>query len=326
MAASDRGIPRGRRAVDHLRARRRAARARPRGRERRRRDRRRRRAARGLRGAVARVDPSASRRARSRRPSPSPPRRAGARADAAPRRGRAAAADVRRWLIAAALLARARDRRSTGAWARISERRARERAAADSAARALAERVRITDSIARVRRDSIVRDSLARSRQAGAASRLLPRATHRRTPATPPAPPATPCCSPSTTPSRALSWICNGRFARLPAATYGMESPSRFYQNRRRCVSRRAPAPTRCSRNCARGARSRRDSAASITFRSPSSWIPPFLPREVTPRLARFAARGLPVYGLRQPNGAVRLYFGAYANARAGGARRAGGA
>ena len=43
-----------------------------------------------------------------------------------------------------------------------TQRRAIQQAAADSAAREAAARVRVTDSIARVRRDSIVRDSLAR--------------------------------------------------------------------------------------------------------------------------------------------------------------------
>jgi len=36
--------------------------------------------------------------------------------------------------------------------------------------------------------------------------------------------------------------------------------------------------------------------------------------REAPARINRYHARGLPVYGLRQPNGTVRLYFGAYAN------------
>jgi hypothetical protein len=36
---------------------------------------------------------------------------------------------------------------------------------------------------------------------------------------------------------------------------------------------------------------------------------------DVRPRLTRYAARGLPVYALRQPDGTARLYFGAYASA-----------
>ena len=38
------------------------------------------------------------------------------------------------------------------------------------------------------------------------------------------------------------------------------------------------------------------------------------LARDLATRVVR-AARGLPVYGLRQPNGSVRLYFGAYGTA-----------
>jgi hypothetical protein len=37
---------------------------------------------------------------------------------------------------------------------------------------------------------------------------------------------------------------------------------------------------------------------------------------DVPSRLARFAARGQPVYALRQPNGAAHLYFGAYESPR----------
>jgi len=33
---------------------------------------------------------------------------------------------------------------------------------------------------------------------------------------------------------------------------------------------------------------------------------------ELSSRLKRFAGKGLPVYALRQPNGAANLYFGAY--------------
>jgi SPOR domain len=37
-------------------------------------------------------------------------------------------------------------------------------------------------------------------------------------------------------------------------------------------------------------------------------------PQDVAARVARFAAKGQPVYALRQADGTVRLYFGAYAN------------
>jgi hypothetical protein len=216
-----------------------------------------------------------------------------------------------KWLAAAALLAVLA---IVLYWSlgRVSERHARERAAADSAARVMAERVRITDSIARERRDSIVSDSLARVEAGGAGVDSFPVYT-----------PANPGDSASAagyavllskynTKSGAILDL-NGRFARLPAATYGMESPSRFYQNLAGAYTTRAGADSLLAQ-----LRGRRTLAQG--FGSVDNFPLAFLVdstvsvREVTSRIARYAARGLPVYGLRQPNGAVRLYYGAYAN------------
>jgi hypothetical protein len=175
----------------------------------------------------------------------------------------------------------------------------------------MAERVRITDSIARERRDSIVSDSLARV-EAGAGVDSFPVYT-----------PANPTDSASAagyavllskynTKSGAILDL-NGRFARLPAATYGMESPSRFYQNLAGAYTTRAGADSLLAQ-----LRGRRTLAQG--FGSVDNFPLAFLvdstvsAREVTSRIARYAARGLPVYGLRQPNGVVRLYYGAYTN------------
>jgi hypothetical protein len=195
---------------------------------------------------------------------------------------------------------------------KITDSRLAERAAADSAARVMAERVRITDSIARVRRDSIVTDSVSRAEAGGAGVDSFPVYT-----------PANPgdeasaagyavLLSKYNTKSGAILDL-NGRFARLPAATYGMESPSRFYQNLAGAFTTRAGADSllaqlRARRTLAQGFGSVDNFPLAFLV---DSAVPA---REVTARLARYAARGLPVYGLRTPSGVVRFYYGAYTN------------
>ena len=217
----------------------------------------------------------------------------------------------RRWLIATVLLVLLGFLVFWGS-GRIGERRARERAAADSAARVAAERVRITDSIARVRRDSIVSDSLQRLATGGAAVDSFPVYT--------PANPADSAAaagyavllSKYNTKSGAILDL-NGRFARLPAATYGIESPSRFYQNLAGAFVTRAAAESLLAQLRAR--RTLAQGFGSVDNFPLAFLVDSVVPaREVTPRIARYAARGLPVYGLRQPNGGVRLYYGAYTN------------
>jgi hypothetical protein len=199
-------------------------------------------------------------------------------------------------------------------WAsdRLIERRTRERAVADSAARIVSERVRVTDSIARVRRDNIARDSLNRLAAGGPAADSFPVYAPANVTDSANAAGYAVLLSKYNTKSGAILDL-NGRFARLPAATYGIESPSRFYQNLAGAfVTRRGAdsllAQLRARRTLAQG------------FGSVDNFPYAFLvdtgvpPRDVAPRLARYAARGLPVYGLRQQNGTARLYYGAYTN------------
>ena len=188
-----------------------------------------------------------------------------------------------------------------------SRRRAAQRAAADSAAEAAAVRARVTDSIARIRRDSIARDS---------ASRLA-------TDSFPVYAPANPGDSASAigysillskynTKSGAILDLF-GRFARLPAATYGMESPSRFYLLLAGAFPSRASAESLLVRLRVQGTLARDFGSVD---RYPLAFLvdPAVAARDTPARLTRYHARGLPVYGLRQPNGSVRLYYGAYAN------------
>jgi hypothetical protein len=105
----------------------------------------------------------------------------------------------------------------------------------------------------------------------------------------------------------------NSRFERVPAATFGMESPSRFFMLIAGAYQTRAGADSLLSQ-----LRARRSLAAG--FGSVAPFPLAFLvdslvrPQEVTARVARYAARGQPVYALRQTDGTARLYFGAYAS------------
>jgi hypothetical protein len=189
-----------------------------------------------------------------------------------------------------------------------SRRRAEQQAAADSAAAVAAARVRVTDSIARIRRDSITRDSL---------SRLATDSFPVYSPANPGDSAAAVgyaiLLSKYNTKSGAILDLF-GRFARLPASTYGMESPSRFY------LLLAGAFPTRASAESLL-VRLRVDGTLARDFGSVDRYPLAFLVdsavtlRDAPARLNRYHARGLPVYGLRQVNGSVRLYFGAYANA-----------
>lgn len=188
-----------------------------------------------------------------------------------------------------------------------SQRRAAQRAAADSAAEAAAIRVRVTDSIARVRRDSIARDS---------ASRLATDSFPVYAPANPEDSAAaigySILLSKYNTKSGAILDLF-GRFARLPGSTYGMESPSRFYLLLAGAYPSRASAESALVRLRVQGTLARDFGSVD---RYPLAFLvdPAVSPRDAPARLNRYHARGLPVYALRQPNGSVKLYFGAYAN------------
>lgn len=189
----------------------------------------------------------------------------------------------------------------------FSRRRAVRRAAADSAAAVAAARVRATDSIARIRRDSMARDSIARL---GADSFPVYSPANPRDSAA--AVGYSILLSKYNTKSGAILDLF-GRFARLPASTYGMETPSRFYLLLAGAFPSRAAAESLLVRLRVQGTLAR-------DFGSVDRYPLAFLvdsavgPREAPGRLNRYHARGLPVYGLRQPNGMVRLYYGAYAN------------
>ena len=194
-----------------------------------------------------------------------------------------------------------------------SRRSAERRAIADSAAAVAAARVRMTDSIARVRRDSIARDSLARLAAGGALADSFPIFSPANPNDSAAAVGYSILLSKYNTKSGAILDLF-GRFARLPASTYGMESPSRFFLLLAGAFPSRTSAESLLVRLRAQGILAR-------DFGSVERYPLAFLvdsavtPRETPGRLTRYHARGLPVYGLRQANGTVRLYYGAFANA-----------
>ena len=170
----------------------------------------------------------------------------------------------------------------------------------------------LADSVERVRRDSLVRDSVLRAASGSAAADSFPVLA--------PANAADSAASSSfaillakyNTKSGVILDL-NGRFNDVPAATFGVETPSRFfllvagaYQTRRGADS--LLLQLRGRKKLAQG------------FGSVASYPLAFLVDssvravDVRGRLTRYAARGLPVYALRQADGTARLYYGAYAS------------
>jgi hypothetical protein len=106
----------------------------------------------------------------------------------------------------------------------------------------------------------------------------------------------------------------NGRFYGVPAATFGVESPTRFYLLVAGAYPMRTGADSlllqlRARRKLAQGF----GSVAPFPF----AFLVDSAVRatEVRARVARLLARGQPVYALRQPDGSARIYYGAYASA-----------
>ncbi|MEO7181843.1 MAG: hypothetical protein ABI141_13450 [Gemmatimonadaceae bacterium] len=185
--------------------------------------------------------------------------------------------------------------------------------AADSPSTLALTRTFVAESIARVRRDSIMRDSTARALGGGVGSDSFPLLT-----------PTNPADSASAatfgillakynTKSGVILDL-NSRFRLAPAATFGMEAPTRFFQLVAGASSTRSGADSlllqlRARRQLAQGFGS--VGAFPLAFLVDSA----VRVADVRPRLTRYAARGLPVYALRQVDGTARLYYGAYASA-----------
>ena len=106
-----------------------------------------------------------------------------------------------------------------------------------------------------------------------------------------------------------------GRFETVPAGTYGFDLRTRFFLLVAGAFPSRAGAESllvqlRNQRVLAQGI----GSVTSLPF---AFMVQADVPvADVPARLARFAARGQPVYALRQAGGVANLYFGAYESAQ----------
>ncbi len=106
-----------------------------------------------------------------------------------------------------------------------------------------------------------------------------------------------------------------GKFETVPAGTYGFDLRTRFFLLVAGAYPTRAGAESllvqlRANKVLAPGI----GNVVSLPF---AFMVEPDVPAaDVPARLARFAARGHPVYALRQTNGAAHLYFGAYESAQ----------
>ncbi len=102
-----------------------------------------------------------------------------------------------------------------------------------------------------------------------------------------------------------------GKFERVPASTYGLDARTRFFILVAGAYPTRSGAESLLVQLRARGVLAPR--SGSVTTVPYAFLVQTDVPAaDVPARLSRFAARGQPVYALRQPNGAAHLYFGAY--------------
>ena len=106
-----------------------------------------------------------------------------------------------------------------------------------------------------------------------------------------------------------------GRFETVPAGTYGYDLRTQYY------LLVAGAYPTRTAAESLLVQLRDHKILASVSGRVASLpfafMVQPDVPAaDVASRLARFAARGQPVYPLRQTNGTANLYFGAYESAQ----------
>ena len=106
-----------------------------------------------------------------------------------------------------------------------------------------------------------------------------------------------------------------GRFETVPAGTYGFDLRTRFFLLVAGAYPTRAGAESLLVQ--LRNHKVLAPGIGSVTSLPFAFMVQAGVPAtDVPSRLARFAARGQPVYALRQANGAANLYFGAYESAQ----------
>jgi hypothetical protein len=183
--------------------------------------------------------------------------------------------------------------------------------AADSAS-ALTRGALVAESVARAKRDSVLRDSMARAAAGPSSADSFPTLVPMNSADSAAAAGFAILLAKYNTKSGVILDL-NGRFDGVPAATYGIETPSRFFL----LVAGAYPTRTGAD-SLLLQLRARRKLAAG--FGSVVAYPLAFLvdsavkATDAGTRVARFAARGQPVYALRQADGTARLYYGAYAS------------
>ena len=116
----------------------------------------------------------------------------------------------------------------------------------------------------------------------------------------------------TNTPSGAILDL-RGRYETVPAGTYGFDVKNRFYLLVAGAYPTRAGADSLLVRLHAQKVLA--PGAGSVVSLPFAFLVEADVPAaDVASRLKLFAARGKPVYALRQPSGVAHLYFGAYEN------------
>lgn len=186
-------------------------------------------------------------------------------------------------------------------------------AATSPAAVAVTAGVLATDSVARAqqaRRDSIARDSAVQAANLAVASDSFPVFA-----------PSNPADSANASAYSVVLENTNGlagaildlrgRYATVPAGTYGLVLRTRYYQLASGAYTTRAGADSLLAQLRAR--RVLAPGFGSVTSLPYAFLVQANVPAaEVPARVRRAAARAQPVYALRQQNGTANLYFGAY--------------
>jgi hypothetical protein len=160
------------------------------------------------------------------------------------------------------------------------------------------------------RMDSLRRDSVARAASAGPALDSFPLLAPSNAADSAQASAYAVRLEQTNTKSGAILDL-RGRFETVPAGTYGFDLRTRFFLLVAGAYPTKAAAESlllqlRAHKILAPGI----GSVTSLPF---AFLVQADVPAaDVASRLARFAARGQPVYALRQPSGVAHLYFGAY--------------
>ena len=169
------------------------------------------------------------------------------------------------------------------------------------------------DSVARMReaaQDSALRDSAARA----AALAVLPDSFPVLAPANPADSAGASAFAVVLENTNGLAGAIldlRGRYASVPTGSYALDLRTRYYQLVAGAYDTRAGADSLLTQLRARKVLS--PGFGSVTILPYAFLVEANVAADnVAPRLARAAARALPVYALRQPNGAANLYFGAY--------------